>query len=221
MSMSKKSVATLVACVLGAAVMIGCGGDDSADMTSGDADTTDVPVTTEPETTTTSTSTTTSTTVAPTTEAPTTVASTTSSSTTKAPTTKAPSSTAAPATVGSTTSSTTSSSTTSSSTTTTTTLPPLDLYLMWSGSSTGCPAATNLFLDASTLGFNGPATITATVSGQSVGAYGGNTYNIGIPVLFDQWPTITPNGTFTVTVTASAAGYRNSSLTTSVTYNCP
>ena len=79
----------------------------------------------------------------------------------------------------------------------------------------------DLYLDAAIIGFNGPATITATVSGQTVNAYGGNTFNIGVPVLFDPWPTITPNGTFTVTVTASAAGFRNTSLTSLVTYNCP
>ena len=101
--------------------------------------------------------------------------------------------------------------------------PTLNLGYVWSGGSTGCDTPYNtFFLDAQAYNQGVTVTFTASVGGQAITAYGGNTYTAGtsaMPVLFDVWPHLA-NGTYTVTITATAPGYATGYMSPSVTYQC-
>ena len=128
-------------------------------------------------------------------------------------TTGAPETTAAPTTVATTPPTTTAP--------TTTTLPPVNFSFSWS-SDTGCGGLGSLFLDVHVTGATSAGTISVSVNGSAVTAYGGSSFGVGDTemILFDQWP-ILQDGTYTVTITASSTGHSSSSKTTSVIYSCP
>jgi len=130
---------------------------------------------------------------APPTNAPVTQAPTTQAPTTQAPTTAPP-----------------------------TTFPPVNVQTMWSGSGTGCPENHDLYLDVNVYGATSAGTLSVRVGGSAVTSYGGSNFGIGdtTMILFDQWPTLAP-GTYSVTITATSATQGPTTVTKSVTYNCP
>ena len=162
--------------------------------------------TTEPATTTTE-PTTTSSTTAPTTTRPMTAPpSTNARTTTAAPMTAAPT-TAAPTTAAPTTAAPT------------TTLPPLGMTYNWS-SSVGCNAQNSLFLGVFITAATAAGSVTVTVNGQSVTAYGGSSFGVGDTfILFDQWPNLA-DGVYSVSITGTSPAYGTKNLTTSVEYDC-
>ena len=229
--------------VLGAAVMIGCADDNTSDayydengcrneyiegtdvleeicdgpaaVSPGD-DTVpgDETTTTVEETTTTVEETTTTVEEAPTTvPRPTTTVKKTTAAT--APPTTAPPTTQAP---------TTAPPTTQAPTTAPpTTLPPVNVTFMWSGSPSGCNTPFNtLDLMVDVMGATSAGTVSVKVNGETVNSYGGSSFPVGdtMYILFDQWPTLA-NGTYPVTITASSSTQGPTTVTTSVTYNCP
>jgi cytoskeletal protein RodZ len=104
-----------------------------------------------------------------------------------------------------------------------TTLPPVNVTFMWSGSDSGCNTPFNtLDLMVDVMGATSSGTIIVTVNGQPVNSNGGSSFAVGdtMYILFDQWPTL-PNGTYPVTITASSSTQGPTTVTTSVTYNCP
>ena len=135
---------------------------------------------------------------APSTQAPTTAPPTTQAPTTAPPTTQAP--TTAPP----------------------TTLPSVNVSAEWSGLGEGCPANRDLYLDVNVYGATSAGTLLVRVGGSDVTSYGGSNFGIGdtTMILFDQWPTLA-NGTYSVTITASSATQGPTTVTKSVTYNCP
>jgi len=179
---------------------------ETTDSVPEDDSSTDEPTTTVDETTTTSSTsapTTTrpmtappssnarTTTAAPMTAAPTTAAPTTAVQTTPAPTTAAP----------------------------TTTLPPLGMTYNWS-SQLGCGALNSLFLGVFITGATAAGSVTVTVNGQSVTAYGGSSFGVGDTfILFDQWPNLA-DGVYSVSITGTSPAYGTKNLTTSVEYDC-
>ena len=134
------------------------------------------------------------TTVPPTTAAPTTAPPTTAAPTTQAPTTAPP-----------------------------VTLPPVNVTFMWSGSPSGCNTPFNtLDLMVDVMGATSAGNVSVKVNGETVNSYGGSSFPVGdtMYILFDQWPTLA-NGTYPVTITASSSTQGPTTVTTSVTYNCP
>jgi hypothetical protein len=103
-----------------------------------------------------------------------------------------------------------------------TTLPPVNLSATWSGMNEGCPANHDLYLDVDVLGATSAGTISVRVGGSPVTSYGGSNFAVGdtTMILFDQWPTLAP-GTYSVTITATSATQGPTTVTKSVTYNCP
>ena len=101
-----------------------------------------------------------------------------------------------------------------------TTLPPVELSATWSGINAGCPVNHDLILDVNVLG--------ATSAGKISVRVGGLTYiaeldfTIGDTMMIDvyYWPSLA-NDTYPVTITASSATQGPTTVTTSVTYNCP
>ena len=161
-------------------------------------------------------------TTAPATQAPTTAPTTTTTvptttttvptttTTTTTPTTTAPPTTAAPTTAAPTTAPPT-------------TLPQVNVTFMWSGSPSGCNTPFNtLDLMVDVMGATSSGTLSVKVNGETVNSYGGSSFPVGdtMYILFDQWPTLA-NGTYPVTITASSSTQGPTTVTTSVTYNCP
>ena len=101
------------------------------------------------------------------------------------------------------------------------TLPSLNITHVWSGSSTGCDTPySTFFLEVEVPGVTSTATVTASVQGQNIPAQMGNTYSAGsYPLYFSAFPSLS-NGTYTVTIRATAPGYSDTSTTTQVTYQC-
>lgn len=193
----------VLACALGAIVMIGCSSDGDADYVNGnnpDSNSSDTTLDTSSTTSTTVAATTTTAEVA---TVPSTIA------TTKAPST--------PTTVRSTV------APTRTTNVPVTNAPELAIGYEWSGNPIGCTVPYNtFFLDVQSFTPGVTVTFTVTVNGQSVTAYGGNTYTNGssaMPVLFDQWPTLADGG-YTVNITGSASGYTSAHESTTVTYSC-
>ena len=155
-------------------------------------------------------------TTAPATQAPTTAPTTT----TTVPTTT----TTAPTTTTATTTPTTTAPTTAPPTTAPpTTLPQVNVTFMWSGSPSGCNTPFNtLDLMVDVMGATSSGTLSVKVNGETVNSYGGSSFPVGdtMYILFDQWPTLA-NGTYPVTITASSSTQGPTTVTTSVTYNCP
>jgi hypothetical protein len=149
---------------------------------------------------------------APPTNAPVTQAPTTATTTTAPPTTQAP--TTAP---------TTEAPTTAPPTILPpVTLPPVNVTYMWS-LNTGCGGLGYLILFVDVTGATSAGTVSVSVNGSPVSAYGGpTTFGVGDTsmIMFDQWP-ILSDGTYPVTITASSATQGPTTRTTSVTYNCP
>jgi len=209
--------------VFGAAVMIGCSSDDAGgypedQTTSTVEETTTTTSTVEEATTTTSTVEETTTTVEetattvprPTTTVKKTTATTappTTSTLTIAPTTQAP---------------TTAPMTQAPTTAPTVTLPPVNVSAEWSGIGEGCPENHDLYLDVNVFGATSAGTISVRVGGSPVTSYGGSNFAIGdtTMILFDQWPNLAP-GTYSVAITATSATQGPTTVTKSVTYNCP
>lgn len=236
--------------VLGAAVMIGCGDDNTSDAyydengcrneyneetdvleeicdgpaaVSPDDDTVpeDETTTTVEETTTTVEETTTTVEEAPTTvPRPTTTVKKTTAATAP-PTTRAAETTTVPPTTAA---PTTAPPTTQAPTTAPpTTLPPVNVTYMWSGLNEGCNTPYNtLFLMVDVMGATSSGTLSVKVNGETVNSYGGSSFAVGDNqmIMFDQWPTLA-NDTYPVTITASSSTQGPTIVTTSVTYNCP
>ena len=104
-----------------------------------------------------------------------------------------------------------------------TTLPPVNVTFMWSGSPSGCNTPFNtLDLMVDVMGATSAGTVSVKVNGETVNSYGGSSFPVGdtMYILFDQWPTLA-NGTYPVTITASSSTQGPTTVTTSVTYNCP
>ena len=103
-----------------------------------------------------------------------------------------------------------------------TTLPPVNVSAEWSGLGEGCPANRDLYLDVNVYGATSAGTLLVRVGGSDVTSYGGSNFGIGdtTMILFDQWPTLA-NGTYSVTITATSATQGPTTVTKSVTYNCP
>jgi hypothetical protein len=230
--------------VLGAAAMVGCSDDEYRDPEAYDKNgcrsvfnnrtdeyedvcdgsTTVAPgdesvpeeetTTTVEETTTTVEETTTTTVPRPTTTVKKTTAAT--APPTNAPTTQAP--TTAPTTQAPTTAPTTQAPTTVPPKT----LPPVNVTYMWS-SNTGCGGLGYLILFVDVTGATSAGTVSVSVNGSPVSAYGGpTTFGVGDTsmIMFDQWP-ILSDGTYPVTITASSETQGPTTRSTSVTYNCP
>jgi hypothetical protein len=102
------------------------------------------------------------------------------------------------------------------------TLPPMNVTAGWSGSGEGCPENHDLYLDVNVYGATSAGTLSVRVGGSAVTSYGGSNFGIGdtTMILFDQWPTLAP-GTYSVTITATSATQGPTTVTKSVTYNCP
>jgi hypothetical protein len=149
---------------------------------------------------------------APPTNAPVTQAPTTATTTTAPPTTQAP--TTAP---------TTEAPTTAPPTILPpVTLPPVNVTYMWS-LNTGCGGLGYLILFVDVTGATSAGTVSVSVNGSPVSAYGGpTTFGVGDTsmIMFDQWP-ILSDGTYPVTITASSETQGPTTRSTSVTYNCP
>ena len=160
-------------------------------------------------------------TTAPATQAPTTAPTTTT--TVPTTTTTAPTTTTA-TTTPTTTAPTTAPPTTAAPTTAPpVTLPAVNVTFMWSGSPSGCNTPFNtLDLMVDVMGATSSGTLSVKVNGETVNSYGGSSFPVGdtMYILFDQWPTLA-NGTYPVTITASSSTQGPTTVTTSVTYNCP
>lgn len=102
------------------------------------------------------------------------------------------------------------------------TLPPVNVTAQWSGLGEGCPENHDLYLDVNVYGATSAGTLSVRVGGSAVTSYGGSNFGIGdtTMILFDQWPTLAP-GTYSVTITATSATQGPTTVTKSVTYNCP
>jgi hypothetical protein len=147
---------------------------------------------------------------------------------TQAPTTAPTTTTTVPTTTTTvpTTTTTVPTTTTTAPTTTTTappvTLPAVNVTAQWS-SNTGCGGLGYLILFVNVTGATSAGTISVSVNGSPVTSYVGPT-NFGVGdssmIMFDQWP-ILPNGTYPVTITASSSTQGPTTVTESVTYNCP
>ena len=195
--------------VLGAAAMMGCSDDNAPAPESENAVDTVAPEdstsTTVKASTTTVEETTTTTTVAQTT---TTVKSNKpNSTTTRPPATPAPTLAPTP---------------TAPPETTPTTLPPVNVQAEWSGINEGCPANHDLYLDVNVYGATSAGTLSVRVGGSPATSYGGSNFAVGdtTMILFDQWPTLA-NGPYQVSITATSSTQGPTTVTKSVTYNCP
>jgi hypothetical protein len=231
--------------VLGAAAMVGCGDDQYMDPGKPydengcrsvfnnatdeyedvcDGSTTVAPgddsvpeeetTTTVEETTTTVEETTTTTVPRPTTTVKKTTAATAPPTTRAAETTTVPPTTQAP---------TTAPTTEAPTTAPPTTLPPVNVTAEWSGLNEGCNTPYNtLFLMVDVMGATSSGTLSVKVNGETVNSYGGSSFAVGDNqmIMFDQWPTLA-NDTYPVTITASSSTQGPTTVTTSVTYNCP
>ena len=103
------------------------------------------------------------------------------------------------------------------------TLPPVNVTFMWSGSPSGCNTPFNtLDLMVDVMGATSAGNVSVKVNGETVNSFGGSSFPVGdtMYILFDQWPTLA-NGTYPVTITASSSTQGPTTVTTSVTYNCP
>lgn len=135
---------------------------------------------------------------APPTNAPVTQAPTTQAPTTQAPTTQAP--TTAPP----------------------TTLPPVNVSYMWSGGNTGCPSTYpgSLTLDVSVTGGTSPQ-VSVSVQGIAVTQPGPSyEYNGTESFWFNGFPSSLANGSYTVNISVSDAGYATTTLSTTIVYDC-
>ena len=200
--------------VLGAAAMIGCSGDDGSDYPEDET-------TSTVEEATTSTSTVEEATTTTSTAEEATTTSSTTSTTMPRTTTTVKKSTAA--TAQATNAPTTAVPTTQEPTTAPpVTLPPVNVSAEWSGMAAGCPENHDLYLDVNVFDATSAGTLSVRVGGSPVTSYGGSNFAIGdtTMILFDQWPSLAP-GTYSVTVTATSATQGPTTVTTSVTYNCP
>jgi hypothetical protein len=102
------------------------------------------------------------------------------------------------------------------------TLPAVNVTYMWS-SNTGCGGLGYLILFVDVTGATSAGTVSVSVNGSPVSAYGGpTTFGVGDTsmIMFDQWP-ILSDGTYPVTITASSETQGPTTRSTSVTYNCP
>lgn len=140
-----------------------------------------------------------------------------------APPTNAPA-TQAPTTVPTTTATAPTSTTTTAPTTAPpVTLPAVNVTFMWSSSPSGCNTPFNtLDLMVDVMGATSSGTLSVKVNGETVNSFGGSSFPVGdtMYILFDEWPTLA-NGTYPVTITASSSTQGPTTVTTSVTYNCP
>lgn len=101
-----------------------------------------------------------------------------------------------------------------------TTLPPVNLTYMWS-SDNGCGGLGMIILDVDVTGATSAGTVSVSVDGTPVHAYGGASFGIGDTsmIMFDDWPMLN-DGSYPVTITASSPTQGPTSRTTRVTYNC-
>jgi hypothetical protein len=153
---------------------------------------------------------------APATQAPTTTVPTT---TTTVPTTT----TTAPTTTTTAPTTTTTAPTTQAPTTAPpTTLPPVNVSYMWSGGNTGCPSTYpgSLTLDVSVTGGTSPQ-VSVSVQGIAVTQPGPSyEYNGTESFWFNGFPSSLANGSYTVNISVSDAGYATTTLSTTIVYDC-
>ena len=154
-------------------------------------------------------------------ETATTVMTSTTSTTSTSTTSTSTSSTTVPTSANSSGSGTSeTSSTVAPSTTvapTTTVSNPLQVSFAWSGSSTGCPANSDLYAYLNISGHTATPSFIASAGGQSVTSYSGwdgdwNSFAL------DQWPALS-DGEHTISYTVTAGTYSRSGSAT-VTYAC-
>lgn len=103
-----------------------------------------------------------------------------------------------------------------------TTLPPVNVSYMWSGGNTGCPSTYpgSLTLDVSVTGGTSPQ-VSVSVQGIAVTQPGPSyEYNGTESFWFNGFPSSLANGSYTVNISVSDAGYATTTLSTTIVYDC-
>jgi hypothetical protein len=103
-----------------------------------------------------------------------------------------------------------------------TTLPPVNVQADWSGGNTGCPSTYpgSLTLDVGVTGGTSPQ-VSVSVQGIAVTQAGPSyEYNGTESFWFNGFPSSLANGSYTVNISVSDAGYATTTLSKTIVYDC-